>query len=88
MAKKVAQKKQPVKQESKTEQGDPGPQIQNQTDIPPKAPSTFEMFARKKDRGVISMTEQASMRADETKSKSIQMPKRIQNSIHKIREDQ
>lgn len=88
MAKKVATKTQTTNQEPKTEQGDPGPQIQNQTEILPKAPNTFDMFARKKDRGVISMTEQASMRADETKLKSIQMPKRIQNSIHKIRDDQ
>jgi hypothetical protein len=87
MAKKVAPKKEAA-DKSKLQKKEVDPQIQNQTDIPPPSPSTYEMFARKKDRGVVSMTEQASMRADATKPRNIEMPKRIQGSIHKIREDQ
>jgi hypothetical protein len=55
-------------------------------------PEVRELFARKKDYGVVSMTEQASTRADETaidrRSKTTgNLPARFQNCIHKIRDD-
>ena len=55
-------------------------------------PETRELFARKKEYGVVSMTEQASTRADETakerRSKAMgNLPARLGNCIHKIRED-
>lgn len=55
-------------------------------------PETRELFARKKEYGVVSMTEQASTRADETAksrqpSSNYNLPPRLNNCIHKIRED-
>jgi hypothetical protein len=55
-------------------------------------PEVRELFARKKDYGVVSMTEQASTRADETAKQRISkttgnLPPRLGNCIHKIRED-
>jgi hypothetical protein len=61
-----------------------------------QSPTTFpevrELFARKKNYGVTTMTEQASTRADETakdrRSKTTgNLPPRLGNCIHKIRED-
>jgi hypothetical protein len=49
------------------------------------------MFARKKDRGFVAMTEQASMRADESaqqrRANGIVLPSRVTSCIHKIKED-
>lgn len=55
-------------------------------------PDTRELFARKKEYGVVSMTEQASTRADETAKNRVSkatgnIPPRLGNCIHKIRED-
>jgi len=55
-------------------------------------PDTRELFARKKDYGVVTMTEQASTRADETAkdrqpTNKYNIPPRLGNCIHKIRED-
>ena len=50
-------------------------------------PSAYTMFARKKDRGFVAMTQEASMRADETKPKAQELPPKIKSCIHKIRED-
>jgi hypothetical protein len=63
----------------------------------PKLPDTYDMFATKKGRGFVAMTEQASTRADETAKdrratgnpnniNAIVSP-RLGNCIHKIRED-
>jgi len=59
---------------------------------PTSFPEVHELFARKKDYGVVSMTEQASTRADETakdrRCKTLgNLPPRLGNCIHKIRED-
>lgn len=51
-------------------------------------PNTFEMFAKKKNTAFIAMTQEASMKADESNSKRVQkMPDRITSCIHKIRDD-
>ena len=51
-------------------------------------PNTYQMFARKKDRGFTAMTQEASMRADQTAiDRKGHMPERIKSCIHKIRED-
>lgn len=51
-------------------------------------PNTFEMFAKKKDTAFIAMTQEASMRADESALIRKQtMPDRIVSCIHKIRKD-
>jgi hypothetical protein len=55
-------------------------------------PEVRELFARKKNYGVTTMTPEASMRADETakerRSKATgNLPPRFGNCIHKIRED-
>ena len=50
---------------------------------------THNLFARKKDRGVVVMTEAASMVSDENKSKrktEINVSSRHEGSIHKIKE--
>jgi hypothetical protein len=52
-------------------------------------PNTYQMFARKKDRGFTAMTQEASMRADQTAiDRKGHMPERIKSCIHKIREDE
>lgn len=52
-------------------------------------PNTYQMFARKKDRGFTAMTQEASMRADETAiDRKGHMPERIKSCIHKIREEE
>lgn len=49
---------------------------------------THNLFARKKDRGVVVMTETASATSDENKKNRKQkMPNRYRDIIHKIRED-
>ena len=49
---------------------------------------THNLFARKKDRGVVVMTETASTISDENKkNRKQEMPSRYRNIIHKIRED-
>jgi hypothetical protein len=62
--------------------------VQNVTNFP----ATRELFARKKDYGVTAMTQQASMQADETAKDrrangAYNLPPRLGNCIHKIRED-
>lgn len=58
---------------------------------PPLLPNTHTMFARKKDRGFVAMTEQASMRADESaqqrRANGSVLPSRVTSCIHKIKED-
>lgn len=83
MAKKVT----PKTQESRT------PKIQKeevkteQTE-PQDLPDTYTMFARKKDYGFVAMTQEASMRADETSLKGkVSLPPKIASAIHKIKED-
>lgn len=57
----------------------------------PTLPSTYTMFARKKERGFVAMTEQASMRSDESaaerRANSNNLPSRVTSCIHKIKED-
>lgn len=83
MAKKVTSKT----QESRT------PKIQKEEvktepHEPQNLPSTYTMFARKKDRGFVAMTQEASMQADETSPKGkIDLPPKIASAIHKIKED-
>jgi len=49
---------------------------------------THNLFARKEDRGVVVMTEAASMTGDENKNKrTTTPPKRYRGIIHKIKED-
>lgn len=48
--------------------------------------NSMDLFARKKDRGVIVMTESASREADDNKKKA-QLPKRYDSIIHKIKEE-
>jgi hypothetical protein len=52
------------------------------------SPTTFEVFAKKKDTAFIAMTQEASMRADETaaKRRSDAAQKNV-SYIHKIRDD-
>ena len=51
-------------------------------------PNTFEMFAKKKNTAFIAMTQEASMKSDESGAKRDQkMPDRITSCIHKIRND-
>lgn len=50
-----------------------------------KKPDSLDLFARKKDRGVVVMTESASREADDNKKKA-QLPKRYDSIIHKIKE--
>lgn len=62
--------------------------VQNPTGFP----ETRELFARKKEYGVVTMTEQASTRSDETaKQRQSQnlgnLPPRYSNCVRKIRED-
>jgi hypothetical protein len=53
-----------------------------------KPTSTHDLFVRKKDRGVVVMTESASATSDENKKKrKKEMPKRYTTIIHKIKED-
>lgn len=59
---------------------------------PTSYPETRELFAHKKDYGVTAMTQQASMRADETAKDrrangEYNIPPRLGKCIHKIRED-
>jgi hypothetical protein len=59
----------------------------------PVLPDTMQMFASKKERGFIAMTQEVSMKSDETakerRSKAHgNLPPRLGNCIHKIREDQ
>ena len=84
MAKKVT----PKTQESRT------PKIQKeeikteQTE-PQDLPSTYTMFARKKDYGFVAMTQEASMRADESSAKGkTDLPPKIASAIHKIKKDE
>lgn len=44
------------------------------------------LYARKIDRGVTVMTEEASTASDENKTKPLSAPKRYTNVIHKIKE--
>jgi len=51
---------------------------------------THNLFARKKDRGVVVMTEAASIVSDENKNKrknKVNVSTRHEGSIHKIKED-
>lgn len=59
-----------------------------QTENTHTLPNTYQMFARKKERGFTAMTKEASMRSDETAiERRGHMPDRIKSCIHKIRED-
>lgn len=60
--------------------------VENKEDVEVEKPLTYEMFARKKDRGFTAMTKEASMRSDETRQ-APKMPERIMSAIHKIRKD-
>jgi hypothetical protein len=52
-------------------------------------PNTYQMFARKKERGFTAMTKEASMRSDETAiDRKGQMSDRIKSCIHKIRDEE
>jgi len=70
------------------------PKLAQKNEESPKSyPEVRELFARKKEYGVTTMTPEASMRADETakdrRSKSTgNLPPRYGNCIRKIREDQ
>lgn len=59
-----------------------------EADPAPTAPSSGagKMFARNKERGATIMTEAASARGDEAKSRP-RPPKRYRNIIHTIKED-
>lgn len=88
--KKVDIKKETTIQNDNDKMNTKDPKIKQQN-IPP-VPDTMQMFASKKDRGFIAMTQEASMRADESakerRSKaSGNLPARLGNCIHKIRED-
>lgn len=48
----------------------------------------IDLFARKEDRGVVIMTEAASMSSDSSKSNGSSLnAKKYRNAIHKIREE-
>lgn len=92
MAKKKADinKKESINKNINNKINTKDPQIK-QENVPP-VPDTMQMFASKKDRGFIAMTQEASMRADESakerRSKAAgNLPARLGNCIHKIRED-
>ena len=83
MAKKVTPK--PQESRKPTVQKE---EIKTEPSEPQNLPSTYTMFARKKDRGFIAMTQEASMRSDETSLKGkIDLPPKIASAIHKIKED-
>jgi hypothetical protein len=69
------------------------PKVAQKNEPSPKGyPETRELFAHKKDYGVTAMTEQASMRADETAknrqpTNGYNIPPRLGNCVRKIRED-
>lgn len=54
-------------------------------------PEVRELFAYKKDYGVVTMTEQASSQADQNSTNrnpgKVNIPPRLGNCIHKIREN-
>ena len=55
---------------------------------PKTASNTYDLFARKEDRGVTVMTQEASMASDgKTVDSEATTPKRHRNAIHKIRGD-
>ena len=55
---------------------------------PKTASNTYDLFARKEDRGVTVMTQEASMASDEKNTDRVAaMPERHRKSIHKIRGD-
>ena len=64
------------------------PKDQNEDSVPRSdIPNTFQMFAKKKDTAFISMTQEASMKADEdAANRRSKMPSRITSCIHKIRD--
>lgn len=52
-------------------------------------PKTYDMFARKPDRGFTAMTKEASMMADESyKDRTIEGSKKLEKYIHKIRKEE
>lgn len=62
------------------------------TTTPPSSDDTtvsdMNLYARNKDRGVVVMTESASMAADEKKTKlDMYSSRKYRDIIHKIRED-
>ena len=83
MAKKVSPKTQESRKPTIQKE-----EIKTEPSEPQNLPSTYTMFARKKDRGFIAMTQEASMRSDETSLKGkIDLPPKIASAIHKIKED-
>lgn len=51
-------------------------------------PSDMNLFARNEKRGVVAMTESASMSGDEkAKPKDVYATRKYKNAIHKIKED-
>lgn len=84
MAKKVTPKTQESRKPSIQKE-----QVKTEPSEPQDLPSTYTMFARKKDRGFIAMTQEASMRSDETSPKGkIDLPPKIASAIHKIKKDE
>lgn len=54
----------------------------------PSTNNTVGLFARNKDRGVVVMTESASMASDENRNKvNLYETRKYKNSIHTIREE-
>ena len=83
MAKKVTPK--PQESRKPTVQKE---EVKTDPSEPQDLPSTYTMFARKKDRGFVAMTQEASMRSDETSKKGkVDLPPKIASAIHKIKED-
>ena len=55
---------------------------------PKRQTNTYNLFARKEDRGVTIMTQQASIASDENKdSRAASTPERHKKAIHKIRNE-
>ena len=55
------------------------------SDDTPRTLTTSEQFARNKKYGATIMTENASMKGDETRKSRVQMPDRYKNAIHIIK---
>ena len=64
--------------------------LEKQEEVIPQPPKSGELMARNKKYGVVTMTESASMRADEYKKeapKEDPTPARYRGVIHKIKGD-
>jgi len=54
----------------------------------PSKPTDMDLYARNEKRGVVAMTESASMSGDEKRSsKDIYKTRKYKNAIHKIKDD-